>query len=230
MGGVDATSATKSLDLCQALIGQGQAFTFSLTYTGTSYTFSLDTRSKEIPSPMARKKTSPSTLRRNARRREVFLKRRAETPPKAVVTAAEEPEVPGSWSSELVGGTKSVKVKLKKKPPEYIPQVDGHIDEECSTDAEVQTIDMKPETKEIAVQADKPAPTPTLGFSEVQIWTNQPIEVKRAPSRAPSPNMGPYPKNNMGPYPKTNMGPYPKTIMGPYPKTNMGPYKPPHHR
>ena len=53
MEGVDHTSASKCLDLCQALIGQGQGFNFSLTYTGTSYTFSLDTRSKDIPSPPA---------------------------------------------------------------------------------------------------------------------------------------------------------------------------------
>ena len=126
MGGVDPTLASKCLDLCQALIGQGKALNFSLSYTGTSYTFSLDTRSKDTPSPQARKKTSPSTLRRNARRREEFLKRKAETTPEAMDTTADKSEVHNSWSSELVGSAKSVKVKLKKKPPNHIPQVDGH--------------------------------------------------------------------------------------------------------
>ena len=151
--GVDHTSASKCLDLCQAVIGQGQGFNFSLTYTGTSYTFSLDTRSKDTPSPTARKKTSPSTLRRNVRRREEFLKRKAET----TEALSEKPKVQGNWSSELVdkGAARSVKVKLKRKPPNHIPQLDGNI-EESSIDAEVQTMEVKPITKDAAVQVDKP--------------------------------------------------------------------------
>ena len=152
MGGVDLSLASKSLDLCQALIGQGKPFNFSLSFTGTSCTFSLDTRSKDTPSLLARKKkTSPSTLRRNARRKEEFLKRKAESPKASDTT--EKVEVQGNWSSELVdkGDSGPAKVKLKKIPLKNIPQFDGNI-EESSNDAEVQTTDMKPDTKDAAVQ------------------------------------------------------------------------------
>jgi len=107
VGGVDLTLATKSLDLCQALIGQGQAFTFTLTHTGTSVTFSLDTRMeikdsgpvvREMKS--VRKKLSPSQIRRNHRRKEEFLKRKSDppkennTPVKLIVeSAVEETEI-----------------------------------------------------------------------------------------------------------------------------------------
>ena len=43
----DPALANKCLDLCQALISQGKAFTFALTHTSTSLTFSLDTRGEE---------------------------------------------------------------------------------------------------------------------------------------------------------------------------------------
>ena len=164
MGGVDHTLATKCLDLCQALISQGQAFT-AWHGTVTSYTISLDTRSKEIPSLTARKKTSPSILRRNERRREEFLKRKTETIPEAVETMAVKPKVQGSWSSELVGGSKAVKVKLKKKPLNDIPQVDGNI-EECSSDAEVHTNE-KPATKDASVRVDKLEFTPSTELKEI---------------------------------------------------------------
>ena len=171
MDGVDLTLSSKSLELCQALIGQGKAFNFSLTFTGTSYTFSLDTRSKDTPSPQARKKASPSTLRRNARRREEFLKRKAETTPEpqaeAMDTTADKSEVHGSWSSELVGSAKFVKVKLKKKPLNDIPQVDGH-NEETFSDAEVQTKDAKPTTKDAAIQVDyEPSPELKEAFEKL---------------------------------------------------------------
>ena len=83
MGSVDPTLASKSLDLCQALISQGKDFTFSLTYTGTSCTFSLDTRGKDTSrekvktsTTVARKKMSPLTKKRNENRREEFLKKK----------------------------------------------------------------------------------------------------------------------------------------------------------
>ena len=148
VGGVNPTMASQCLDLCQALIGHGQAFTFSLTI-GATFTFSLDTRSKEISGPMVRKVPSPSTRRRNTRRREEFLKRNAKPSP-------DKPEASeGSWNSEIIdmgtGSTKSVMLKLKKKPSTQVPQVDGNV-EELNIDAEVQT--MKPKTRHAAVQTN----------------------------------------------------------------------------
>ena len=74
----DLSLASQCLALCQTLAGQGKAFSFSLTVSST-FTFSLD--SKEVASlPKKKKRSSPSTLRRNAARREKFLKRKVESP------------------------------------------------------------------------------------------------------------------------------------------------------
>ena len=74
VGESDPTLATKCLDFCQALTSQGVAFKFSLTI-GPTFSFSLDTRGK-APMSSGTKKKSPSTLRRNARRRKEFLEKK----------------------------------------------------------------------------------------------------------------------------------------------------------
>ena len=67
---------SKCLDFCQALARQGHTFNISIAI-GTSFSFSLDTRSKEVvTSQVIKKKASPSTLRRNAKRRAEFLARK----------------------------------------------------------------------------------------------------------------------------------------------------------
>ena len=64
--------------LYSSLLGQkpvwGQAFNFSVAI-GSDFTFSMDTGSKAAI-PVIKKKASPSTLRRNARRREEYLQRK----------------------------------------------------------------------------------------------------------------------------------------------------------
>ena len=88
----DSSLANKCLDLCHALAGQGKAFRFSLTI-GSTFTFSLDSREgKETPLP-SRKKKSPSTLRRNAKRREDFLKKKS-TSESASATSLESNQKP----------------------------------------------------------------------------------------------------------------------------------------
>ena len=73
---VGSSLLSKCLDLCQALCNQGQAFNFSVTI-GKDFTFSMDTRSKEVsPVTVVKKKASPSTMRRNALRRQEFLKKK----------------------------------------------------------------------------------------------------------------------------------------------------------
>ena len=73
----DSSLATKCLDFCQMLTSQGKAFNFSLSI-GSAFSFSLDTREK-VPAldtkskATPKKMPSPSTTRRNARRREEFL-------------------------------------------------------------------------------------------------------------------------------------------------------------
>ena len=85
---VGSSLLSKCLDLCQALCNQGQAFKFSVTI-GKDFTFSMDTRSKAAI-PGIKKKASPSTLRRNARRREEYLQRKQNPSP---VNSTEEVEI-----------------------------------------------------------------------------------------------------------------------------------------
>ena len=154
VSGADPTLATQCLEICQALVTKGVAFSLSMT-VGSTITFTLDTREKEVPSSTpARKKLSPSNLRRNKRRKEEFLQRKAEIDPEPVEKTGEKPAAECSWRSEVeVSDTKSVKIKLKKNPPKTIAQLDGH-EEEVTTDAAVQT-DVKTEFKDAGVQTTK---------------------------------------------------------------------------
>ena len=96
VGESDSSLAIKCLDLCQTLVGQGLAFNFSLKI-GSTFSFSLEARDKGLASDSpgkTKKKASPSTLRRNARRKEAFLKKRQNPVPDPVSTeGGVEPEV-----------------------------------------------------------------------------------------------------------------------------------------
>ena len=75
------TLATQCMDFCQQLSSQGKTFTFSLSM-GPLYHFSLDTKEKSIPGlGVGKVKKSPSTLKRNAKRREDFLLKKSEPTP-----------------------------------------------------------------------------------------------------------------------------------------------------
>ena len=80
--------ASKCLALCQTLASQGQAFTFSLTI-GSTFTFSLDTRKGKETLP--KKRSSPSTQKRNAKRREEFIAKKSEA---ASITGLESNQKP----------------------------------------------------------------------------------------------------------------------------------------
>ena len=65
------------------LAGQGLAFNFSLS-VGSTFSFSLEARGKGqalVTQGKTKKKKTPSTLRRNARRRTEFLKKKLEDSP-----------------------------------------------------------------------------------------------------------------------------------------------------
>ena len=72
----DSSLATQCLALCQSLTSQGMVFNFSLAI-GSTFSFSVDTKSKEALPSKAKKKVSPSTRKRNMRRREEFLKKKS---------------------------------------------------------------------------------------------------------------------------------------------------------
>ena len=58
------------LDFCQALASRSHAFTFTLTQ-GSTYFFALETYTPVVPGQ--KKKASPSTLRRNMKRKQNFI-------------------------------------------------------------------------------------------------------------------------------------------------------------
>ena len=94
--GEDSSLASQCLALCQTLVSQGKAFTFSLKIDSNStLSFSLDTMesraSAPLPEALTRKKVSPSTKRRNARRRAEFLKKKQ--------SASVQVDVPSSVSA-----------------------------------------------------------------------------------------------------------------------------------
>ena len=91
VGEEDSHLVSKCMDFCRALANQGEAINFSLTI-GSSFSFSLDTRSKEMKKSFRTKKASPSTLRRNARRRQDYLIKKQNPP--AVNHIAEVAAVP----------------------------------------------------------------------------------------------------------------------------------------
>ena len=91
------TLATQCMDFCQQLSSQGKTFTFSLSM-GPLYHFSLDTKEKSTPNPgVGKVKKSPSTLKRNAKRRKDFLMQKSEptlvTPDDAAFQATVEKSV-----------------------------------------------------------------------------------------------------------------------------------------
>ena len=80
MTAVDQTSSplmTQCLDFCQALALQGRVFKFSVT-VGSRFTLRLDTQeTRHVSENKTKKRSSPSTLRRNAKRRAEFLSKKS---------------------------------------------------------------------------------------------------------------------------------------------------------
>ena len=76
---VNSSLASQCMAFCQALASQNKAFTFSLTI-GSSFTFSLDTKETLHSAANAVKRKSPSTQRRNLRRRADFLQKKSQLP------------------------------------------------------------------------------------------------------------------------------------------------------
>ena len=70
---------SQCLEFCQTLSSKSLTFSFALT-VGDSFSFSLDTRGEVALAPKAKKnkKKTPSALRRNARRRAEFLRKKLE--------------------------------------------------------------------------------------------------------------------------------------------------------
>ena len=95
----DAKLASKCLEICQTLAIKSMPFSISINI-GPNFSFSVDTMGKKVlPSSLEtrevkkRKKKAPSALRRNARRRAEFLRKKLEASPAKEPDAGEH-EVP----------------------------------------------------------------------------------------------------------------------------------------
>ena len=75
----DDKLASQCLDICQTLAGKSLPFSFSFNI-GPNFSFSVDTREKEVFASQKKKKKTPSTLRRDARRREELLRKKLNAP------------------------------------------------------------------------------------------------------------------------------------------------------
>ena len=94
----DLALANQCMEFCQALMTKEASFSFSLSL-GPSFCFSLDTKDvsslpckkSSSPGPLGfRKKKSPSSLKRNARRRQEFLHKKTLENPGSSKEVAEE--------------------------------------------------------------------------------------------------------------------------------------------
>ena len=72
---MNSSLVSQCLAFCQTLASQGKDFSFKLNINST-FSFSLDTRERTAKTTLGKKRTSPSTQRRNARRREEFLRKK----------------------------------------------------------------------------------------------------------------------------------------------------------
>ena len=90
----DSSLTTQCLDFCQALAGHGKSFKISITI-GSNFTFSLETKEGKATLPTTiLKRKSPSTLKRNAKRREDFLAKKSTSESSSVVTGLESNHLP----------------------------------------------------------------------------------------------------------------------------------------
>ena len=87
MDGGGQALVTQCLEFSKALASMGQSVSLSLKI-GSSFSLSLDTREKKkvISPEKVKKKPSPSTLRRNQKRKELFQKKKLEEQKKGDTT------------------------------------------------------------------------------------------------------------------------------------------------
>ena len=107
----DSSLAQQCLAFCQTLANQGRTFSFSLT-VGSSFIFSMESNGIAVPAQVVKKKSSPSTLRRNAKRRQLFLKRKLESSLEMKAPS----EYPPSASTAVTPPQLSSAIQVEGKP------------------------------------------------------------------------------------------------------------------
>ena len=157
----DAKLASQCLEFCQTLADKSLTFSFSLTI-GSSFSFSMDTRGKEVlASP--RKRKSPSTLRRDARRREELLKKKLNAPTAVNSSQSEQASAKEAETDETE--------LLLSPEKERSPQAPCELQ---MSPTNVQREEIKLSEEESASPARK-APAPSL------TWATSPLGATSAP-------------------------------------------------
>ena len=138
----DSILVTQCLDFCRQLASQGKDFSISLKLG--SFSFSLDTMEKTNASKVVtKKKQSPSSARRSAKRRQNFLEKKRQTSPGLPPSSDKSaPEITRKKSTESTSkttfkcdqcdsdfdnekGLKRHQGKIHKVTLSPIPQIDG---------------------------------------------------------------------------------------------------------
>lgn len=123
--GGDPALVSQCLDFCQALASLGQTFSFSLKL-GSTFTFNLDTREKATTSVeivKKSKKPSPSTVRRNRKRMEIFIEKKKSLSLEAIsnVDNVESIDLPTVHNTESRASGESPEVPLEEIFKNSIP-------------------------------------------------------------------------------------------------------------
>ena len=119
--------SSQCLAFCQTLANQGKSFSFNVKVgSDFSFSFSLETSEKDM-AIKAKKRITPSTRRRNARRREEFLARKGFNPPSGNAPTSSV-EVEKELECDLCDFKSSCKAGLNRhigSKHKSIPQLDG---------------------------------------------------------------------------------------------------------
>ena len=154
VSGSDSSLASQCLAFCQMLASQGKAFSLSLKID-THFSFSMDTQEtgKKDPPIQARKKLSPSTVRRNARRRQNFLEAKQNTAKQTGTTSAESSKNLKCDVCDFVfKSRKELNIHMVKDHA-VLEQLDGNVSMN-STDDEEDTKETNRETERLETEVD----------------------------------------------------------------------------
>ena len=114
---MDSSLVSQCLAFCQTLANQGKDFSFNLT--NSTFSFSLDTRKSKVKDTLAKKRTSPSTKRRNERRREEFLRKKLNF--SSVSSSALDVPADGSPNAMTVAAEKATFSSVVASTPAALP-------------------------------------------------------------------------------------------------------------
>ena len=123
---IDVTMATKCLELTQTLISMKASCKFSLHLSnGFNYSFSNLEHGNTNTRKIEKKKKSPYTLRRNAKRREEYIKKKMDSSSQPTPKEQEKGQTLSCTICDYVGESQSGLNVHMNRMHKIIPQLDG---------------------------------------------------------------------------------------------------------